>query len=214
MASATAPAASGPLRVPVWYDPASTLCYVAHRVMERMAPDLEELGVELAWRPLDLAALLHRRRGSAVSTAARGNALRVARELRVPVRMPGAWIDSRPAMAVALCLDDPAAEAAWRERVFSAVFEDGRDPGEAGELERLQRDLGLAVPGAERQRAGETLVRRTREAARAMVSGVPTFMLGEWPFGGIQEDATMRHFLSRFVERSRRGSPGAGREER
>jgi len=214
MQSATAPSAAGPLRVPVWYDPASTVCYVAHRVMERMAPDLDEVGVELAWRPLDLAALLHRRRGSPPSGAARANALRVARELRVPVRMPGAWIDSRPAMAVALCLDDPGAEAAWRERVFSAVFEEGRDPGRASELERLQRDLGLAVPEAARRRAGETLIRQTREAAHAMVSGVPTFVLGEWPFGGIQEDATMRHFLSRFVQRSRRETHGAGREER
>jgi predicted DsbA family dithiol-disulfide isomerase len=40
------------LSVRVYYDFASSLCYVAHRVMERMAADLDALGIALAWRPI------------------------------------------------------------------------------------------------------------------------------------------------------------------
>ena len=36
-----------------------------------------------------------------------------------------------------------------------------------------------------------------------MVSGVPTFMLDSWPFGGIQEDDTMVSILTRYAERKR-----------
>ena len=38
----------------VYYDFASTLCYVAHRVMCRIEEEIGELGVELEWRPIDL----------------------------------------------------------------------------------------------------------------------------------------------------------------
>ena len=58
--------AHAPLRVAVHYDFASTICYVAHRVMQRMAGDLEALGIELTWTPLDLAALVGWRRGETV----------------------------------------------------------------------------------------------------------------------------------------------------
>jgi predicted DsbA family dithiol-disulfide isomerase len=46
---------------------------------------------------------------------------------------------------------------------------------------------------------------RTTLAAQEMVTGVPTFMLGRWPFGGIQQQDTMRMVLERFASRSREG---------
>ena len=57
-----------PLRVPVYYDFASTLCYVAWRVMARMADDLTEIGIELVWRPIDLARLTGWERGAVVES--------------------------------------------------------------------------------------------------------------------------------------------------
>jgi hypothetical protein len=39
-----------------------------------------------------------------------------------------------------------------------------------------------------------------------MVTGVPTFMLGRWPFGGIQQQDTMRMVLERFASRCREGT--------
>ena len=200
-----------PLRVPLYYDFASTLCYVAHRVLERMKGDLHELGVELVWSPLDLTQLTGWNRGDAVEGKRRENALRVARELKVDLRMPDHWIDSRPLHAVGLALEGTPAEVTWRERVFSAVYEEGRPADEPAELERLGRDLALDAPALNTRRQREALEVRTLLAAEAGVTGVPTFMLGEWPIGGIQEESTMRSLLGRYVARQR--ASGVGRTE-
>ena len=72
-----AAAAIAPLRVRVHYDFASSLCYVAHRVMQRMAGELAEIGVTLAWTPLDLARLVGpHQAGAAIPDSRRENALR------------------------------------------------------------------------------------------------------------------------------------------
>ena len=55
------------------------------------------------------------------------------------------------------------------------------------------------------ERGAETLGELTRSARAQQVSGVPNFMLGEWPFGGIQTEDTMRKILTRYATKRRRG---------
>ena len=186
-------------RVVIHYDFASSLCYVAHRVMERMGPVLVELGLELRWRPLDLTMLSHWRRGDEMSDLARSNTARVARELDVPLRMPGRWMDSRAAMAVALRLGGSEREPTWRERVWSAVYEEGPDLDEERTIERLAQELDLDLDSLLDARALEAVEVETLLATEANVSGVPTFMLGEWPLGGIQDEQTMRSVFRRYA---------------
>jgi predicted DsbA family dithiol-disulfide isomerase len=198
-----------PLQVRVHYDFASSLCYVAHRVLGGMAAELEALGIALAWTPLDLAQLLRWPRGGPVVAERRANAERVARELGVEVRVPPVWLDSRDVLAAALALaGDPAREAAFRERVWSAVFEEGRDPGAAGAVEALGRDLGLDLGPGLLARARDELAFRTALAAEESVTGVPTLMLDEWPFGGIQTPETTRLVLARWASRKRARAAG------
>lgn len=190
------------LVIPVHYDFASTICFVAHRVIERMGGDLDAMGVAIEWRPIDLAAITGWRRGAVVEGPRRDNALRVAAELEVPLAMPAVWLDSRPAAAVALALAGSEREAAWRERVWSAVFEEARDIGAEGEVERLADDLTIdldRLPGAR----DLSRVDATTEAAReAEVIGVPTFHVG-FPLGGIQEPDTMKLLFQRWVDRQK-----------
>lgn len=193
----------GPLRVPVHYDLASTLCYVAHRTLPRVAVPLAEIGIELVWTPLDLAALLGWRRGEVVTGRRRHNALAVAEEFGIRVRMPSHWIDSRRAMALGLTLPDPNAQSSWRERVFSAVFEEGRAIESDEELGPLAAELGLTLDREDIDAAFEELARRTEDARDAEVTGVPTFQLGAWPLGGIQSDDTMVAILARWAARQR-----------
>lgn len=187
------------LRVPVYYDFASSLCYVAHVVMGRMTSDLDALGITLDWRPVDLTRLTGWRRGDPIRGVRRANALRVARELDVPLQLSPRWMDARPALAAALSLrgDD---EVAFRAAVWAAVYEEGRALDEGGWV----LDLALRH-GAKREdtAAFERLDLATREAAELEVSGVPSFLLGSWPLGGIQEIPTMRAVLARYVERHR-----------
>ncbi len=196
-----------PIRVPVWYDFASTLCYVAHRVMDRVAPTLDEIGVTLAWQPLDLSQLLAPyRRGEALPEERRANAKRVAEDLGVTVTAPALWHDFRSVAAAAIALAGTAHEASWRERVFSALFEERRDAPAAAEVCSWSRELGWPIEEPALTLGREKLSTRTEIAREAMVSGVPTFMLGEWPFGGIQTDETMIHLLRRYANKHREGA--------
>lgn len=195
-----------PLRVRVYHDFASSLGYVAHRVMQRMSADLEALELALDWVAIDLSRITGWPRGATVDGARRANVLRVSRELAVPIRMPAHWTDSRMANALALAFRGSVREPAWRERVYSAIHEEGRSIEAADELRSLARDLGLEIDAArEAERLAE--LERVSLAARAeQVSGVPTFMFGGWPVGGIQEDSVMRSLLGRWAEKQRRAA--------
>ncbi len=195
------------LTVPVYYDFASTLCYVAHRVMQRLSPELETLGIELAWRPVDLTRFSIWDRGARMGPTRRANVLRVSRELEVPFRLPDHWMDSRAAMGIAIALEktDPARAASWRERVWSAVYDDGRDLDAPGENEDLAAELGVDLEAVDLSGLIATLEADTLECMEAEVSGLPTFMLDGYPIGGIHTDDTMRSLFGRYAERMRSG---------
>jgi len=195
------------LVIPVYYDFASTICYVAHRVMARMDADLEDLGIHLEWKPLDLARLTGWQRGATVDGPRRTNALRVAQDLGVPVHMPPVWLDSCCAHAVALTLAGTPKEPAWRERVWTAVFEERRDLDD-DTVRQLGRDLELELSLPTPAEALLRLDQLTHEAHEAGVTGAPTFMLDAWPCGGIQEERTMHALLERFVRKQTRASGG------
>ncbi len=195
-----------PIRVVVHYDFASSLCYVAHRVMERMASVLEELGIALAWSPVDLAQLAGPyRTGAEIPEERRSNALRVAQELGVALRVPRVWPDSSALNAAALCAERAGRGATWRERAFSALFEESRAELGAEATLDLARELDLPLTPRDLERALRELEVRTALAREEQVTGVPTFMLGSWPFGGIQSEDTMRRVLERFANRTRAG---------
>jgi predicted DsbA family dithiol-disulfide isomerase len=195
---------SPPLRVPVLYDFSSLICYVGHRTMQRMSTDLAELEIELVWSPIDLTWITGWRRGAAMEGPGRANALRVASDLDVAARVPPVWMDSRDAAAVALALAGTPAEVSWRERVFSAVYEEGRSLDEPGFLEAVGGDVGVRVSQHCTDEQRDALDDATEQARQSEVSGVPTFMLDGWPFGGIQEAATMRALLGRWAAKKRR----------
>jgi 2-hydroxychromene-2-carboxylate isomerase len=195
-----------PLVVPVHYDFASALCYVAHRSTARIAAFLGELELELRWTPLELARITGWRAGEPLGPVRRANAERVARELGVPVRIPAVWTDAREAGAAAILLEGGPHEPAWRERVFSALFEEGRDFGAPGNVTDLARDLGVTFAEEALGEARAELRQRTDRAAADEVTGVPTFMLGRWPLGCIQDDDTMCRLLARFAQRARAGA--------
>jgi predicted DsbA family dithiol-disulfide isomerase len=186
-----------PIEIPTYYDFASTICYVTHVVMRRQEGELAALGVELRWQPIDLARITGWPRGAAVEGERRDNALRVAAEFEVAARMPPRWLDSRAAHAAALALRGSAREPNWRERVWTAVFEEGRDIGEAGEMARLAADAGIDLAELDL----EAVDTATRAAYEAGVSGVPTLDLGGWLLPGLQDTRTTRLLLERFLEK-------------
>jgi len=197
------------LRVRVYYDFASTLCYVAHRALARLAEPIAELGIALDWSPLDLTRLVGgHRAGAAIHELRRANAARVAEELNVAVQVPRVWPEARALGAAALLAEPLGRGASWRERAFSAVFEEHALVLDAAGAARLAGELALELAPAAIEAALATLDANTARAREEQVTGVPTFMLGAWPFGGIQSDDTMLRVLGRFAAKARERAPG------
>ena len=194
------------LRVRLHYDFASSLCYVTHRVLQRMDARLGELGVALAWSPLDLGRLVGPyRAGASVGDTRRENAQRVAAEMGVAVVVPPIWPDSLAANAAAFSAERAGRGETWRERVFCAVFEERRYALGDADVLALARELDLALDERDLARGKRELEVKTELAREEQVSGVPTFMLGSWPFGGIQSEDTMTRVLERYVTKARAG---------
>jgi predicted DsbA family dithiol-disulfide isomerase len=197
---------SDALRVRVHYDFASSLCYVAHRVMQRMGGTLADLGVALVWTPLDLARLVGPyQAGAEIPEARRENARRVAGELGVALMVPRVWPDSSAVNAAAFSAERAGRGETWRERVFTALFEESKLAPSDEDVLALARDLALPLDARDLARGRRELEVKTELAREEQVTGVPTFMLGTWPFGGIQSEDTMKRVLERFATKLRSG---------
>lgn len=202
-------AGDAPLEVFVYYDFASSLSYVAHRVLARIDEPLAAERVDLRWKAIDLTGVGNFQRGRLLDPARRQSLLRVAAALDVEFDPPARWPDSRVAGEVAVVLDeridrglDPAIEREWREAAFAAYYE------QRGEIEDLLRDFGRHVPfpldAVADLAAGRRLVEVTRSAVAAGVEGVPTLMLDVFPLCGIHDEETMLGMIRRYARRRRR----------
>lgn len=203
MAPASAESPGPTLRARVYYDFASTLCYVAHRVFAGLEPELGQLGIALEWQPLDLSELLGWPRGVEVDEARLSNAGRVAAEFGVAVRPLPIWPDSRDALAAALALGRGPRGEAFRERVFAAAFEERIELDAPGLVARCARDLGIAFDPRELEAARAALELGARRASDEGVTGLPTIMLDTFPFPGVQSRQTTLLVLERWARRSR-----------
>ncbi len=198
-----------PLEVFVYYDFASSLSYVAHRVLGRIEGPLLAERVDLRWKAIDLTGVGNFQRGRLLDPGRRESLLRVAAALDVDFDPPARWPDSRLAGEVAVVLDeridrglDPAIEREWRDAVFAAYYE------KRNEIEDLLRDFGRRVPfplgAADDLAAGRRLAEVTRSAVAAGVEGVPTLMLDVFPLCGIHDEETMLGMIRRYARRRRR----------
>lgn len=202
-------AGDAPLEVFVYYDFASCLSYVAHRVLARIDEPLAAEGVDVRWKAIDLTGVGNFQRGRRLDPARRQSLLRVAAALDVDLDPPERWPDSRLAGEVAVVLDerierglDPAIEREWRAAAFAAYYE--RDV----ELEDLLRDFERRAPfplgSVGELAAGRRLAEVTRSAVAAGVEGVPTLMLDVFPLCGIHDEETMLGMIRRYARRRRR----------
>jgi predicted DsbA family dithiol-disulfide isomerase len=89
--------------------------------------------------------------------------------------------------------------------VFSAVFDEHRLTPSEDDVLALARDVALPLDARDLARGRRELEVKTEVAREEQVTGVPTFMLGTWPFGGIQPDDTMKRVLERYARKARAG---------
>ncbi|MEM6705573.1 MAG: DsbA family protein, partial [Acidobacteriota bacterium] len=178
------------VKIRVYYDFASTLCYVAHRVITRVQNEITAEGIELEWRPVDLTMAAPWDRGDSFNDEVRESVRETALSLGVDIEMPDPWLDSRPASEIALATVNLKDEARWRSAVFDTFFE-AKTPRLTPQLreragERAPPDVLAAAP----QMYGRVEL-STEEAMALGVTGVPTFLLDNWVFGGVYDDESM-----------------------
>ena len=208
-------ASDAPLEVFVYYDFASSLSYVAHRVLARIDQELAEERIELRWKAIDLTGIGRFQRGRLLDAERRRSLIEVSAALDVELEPPARWPDSRLAGEVAVTLDaaidrglDPAVEREWRQAAFAAFYE---QVAAAVAVEQLFRNFERrghfgthGVASLDDLAAGRRLAVATRSAAAAGVEGAPTLMFDAFPLCGIHDEATMLGMIQRYARRRRR----------
>jgi len=191
--------------VPIFYDYASSLCYVAKKVMEQLHGQLE---IELLWKGVQISRR-HQgwKNGEMIGDEAKGKIFRVARETGVTLRVPERWLDSAYALEGAEFAREQEKFPEYHDTVFAAVFEEGLDIGDLQTLLSLAERAGLSGVQLEQALKAQTFTEHVKaneaEAATFGVVGYPTFMLGAFPLIGIQPAETMRLLIQRYVDKAR-----------
>jgi predicted DsbA family dithiol-disulfide isomerase len=191
--------------IPIYYDYASSLCYVAKKVMEQLEGQLE---IALLWKGVQISRR-HQgwKNGEMIGDEARGKIFRVAQETGVALRVPERWLDSAYALEGAGFAREQGKFAEYHDTVFAAVFEEGKDIGDLLTLLSVAERIGLPAAGLEQALKAGTFAARVKEteaeAATFGIVGYPTFMLGEFPLTGIQPTETMRLLIQRYIDQAR-----------
>jgi predicted DsbA family dithiol-disulfide isomerase len=198
------------LRIPIYFDYASTLCYIAWRIV---TPLEDELGFEALWKGVPIATRDFRAKpGRVLGERERQKVLFVAAETGVRVAPPSIWIDSIPALQGSEVARDAGVFKAYHDAVFSAAFDDGADIADAKVLDAIAERAGLdRAKFREALDSGAMAARlddHKREADEFSALGYPTFILGDFPMIGIQPIESMRLLLGRFI-RQRAEEPQA-----
>ncbi len=196
--------------IPIYFDYASTLCYVAWRIVGELE---RELGFAALWKGVPIALRNYRNRpGRLVGARERGKIRNVAAETGIAVEPPARWLDSKPALEGSELAREAGVFGAYHDAIFRAAFEERADIGALDVLSAIAARAGLDAArfrdALERGAMAARIAENKREADRFSALGYPTFMLGDFPLIGIQPIETMRMVLKRFIE-MREAEPGA-----
>src|ERR1700688_2098120 len=165
------------LRIPIYFDYASTLCYIAWRIV---TPLEDELGFEALWKGIPRATRDFRAKpGRVLVERERQKVLIVAAETGVRVAPPSSWIDSIPALQGSEVARDAGVFRAYHDAVFQAAFDDGADIADAEELEAIAERSGLDRlkfrAALDSKAMSARLDEHKREADEFSALGYPTF---------------------------------------
>jgi predicted DsbA family dithiol-disulfide isomerase len=198
------------VRIPIYFDYASTLCYIAWRIV---TPLEDELGFEALWKGVPIAMRDFRAKpGRVLGERERQKVLFVAAETGIRVAPPPSWIDSTAALHGSEVARDAGVFAAYHDAVFRAAFDDGVDIADRAVLEAIAERGGIDRSkfraALDSDAMSARLAEHKREADEFSALGYPTFILGDFPMIGIQPVESMRLLLGRFI-RQRTEEPQA-----
>jgi predicted DsbA family dithiol-disulfide isomerase len=191
--------------IPIYFDYASTLCYIAWRIVRELSQELEFeplwKGVPIRWRSISS------RPGNALGPEERAKIANVIAETGVLVTPPGRWINSDAALMGSELARQAGVFELFHDSVFRSAFELGLDISDPDQLAEIAASADMNADafrqGVHHCVTAHHLLENKNEADRFSAVGYPTFMLGEFPLIGIQPQETMRLLLARFVSQRR-----------
>jgi predicted DsbA family dithiol-disulfide isomerase len=189
--------------IPIYFDYASTLCYVAWRIVGQLE---RELGFTALWKGVPITLRNYRTRpGLPLGSLELERIRNVAAETGIAVEPPERWLDSDKALQGSELAREAGAFAAYHDAVFRAAFEQRADIGDLEVLRAIATGAGMEPAHfrdeVERGRMASRIAANKAEADRFSALGYPSFILGDFPLTGIQPIETMRKLLARFIER-------------
>ncbi len=198
-----------PVIIPIYFDYASTLCYIAWRIVSELE---SELGFEALWKGVPISIRdFKARAGRELGTREYQKVLMVAAETGILVAPPKTWINSDAALMGAELAREAKAFPAYHAAVFRGAFDEGLDISSREVLADIAHRAGMDRAGfladLESERMASRIADNKREADEQSALGYPTFILGEFPLIGIQPKDTMRLIFARYM-RQREENPG------
>ena len=189
--------------IPIYFDYASTLCYVAWRIVSQLECELDFTAL---WKGVPIALRNYRTRpGLPLGPLELGRIRNVAAETGIAVEPPARWLDTDKALQGSELAREAGAFAAYHDAVFRAAFEQRADIGNLDLLSAIAARAGLDRAHfrdeLERGRMAARIAANKAEADRFSALGYPSFILGDFPLTGIQPIESMRMLLARFLER-------------
>src|ERR1700737_2274350 len=109
--------------IPIYFDYASTLCYVAWRIVRELEG---ELGFTALWKGVPIALRDHSARPrNSLGPIERIKVMNVVAETGIQVAPPERWIDSDAALQGSELAREAGVFTVYHEAVFRAAFEEG-----------------------------------------------------------------------------------------
>ena len=195
--------------IPIYFDYASTLCYIAWRIVSELEA---ELGFEPLWKGVPISIRdFKARAGNQLGPREYQKVIMVSAETGIRVRPPKQWINSDAALMGAELAREAKVFPAYHGAVFRGVFDDGLDISSHEVLADIAQGAGMDraqfLADLQSERMASRIADNKREADGQSALGYPTFILGEFPLIGIQPKETMRLIIARYM-RQREENPG------
>ena len=195
--------------IPIYFDYASTLCYIAWRIVSELE---SELGFESLWKGVPISIRdFKARAGSELGPREYQKVIMVAAETGIRVAPPKTWINSDAALMGAELAREAKVFPPITPRFFAApltkasIFPIPRCwPTSRIAPAWIARALWRICKANGWHRASLTISARPMGNRRSVIR---PFILGEFPLIGIQPKDTMRLIFARYM-RQREENPG------
>jgi len=207
------------MRIDIYSDTVCPWCYLGKRRFDVAVAARPHFEPRVTWRPFELnpdlpadgvdrAAYLAARVGDAERVAAvhaelkrQGEASGIEFQFDLMRRMP----NTRRSHLLIAHAARSGLQAAVKDRIMRAFFEEGCDIGDTEELVRLAVDVGLAERAARSAlilRAGQDgVIAAERHAGVLGITGVPTYVFdGQYTVSGAQDVGTLARIFDQVAD--------------